>query len=111
MSTIAYKFKSKKIYFNFPEDTCYTGDKTRYMGTVSVTSSGRTCQAWASQSPHGHSTNNKAEEFPDGELPSNYCRSPPDDPESRPWCYTTDPDKRWELCEVHQCETHTEGKT
>ena len=30
------------------------------------------------------------------------CRNP--DGDSGPWCYTTDPDKRWEYCDVPVCE-------
>ena len=31
----------------------------------------------------------------------NYCRNPDNEPEGA-WCYTTDPDVRWEYC---QCTT------
>lgn len=34
-------------------------------------------------------------------LDNNYCRNP--DNERRPWCYTTDPDTRWEYCNVTRC--------
>ncbi|XP_062585892.1 uncharacterized protein LOC134247569 [Saccostrea cucullata] len=63
-----------------------------YLGRINVTVSGRSCQAWASQSPHTHSSSN---------LPENYCRNP--DGEGAPWCYTTDPNKRWELCDIPDC--------
>ena len=32
---------------------------------------------------------------------ANYCRNP--EGEQGPWCYTTDPDKLWEFCDVQQC--------
>ena len=87
-----------------PEDNCFIGHTTRYKGTVSVTESGRTCQEWSAQTPHRHTgLNYLPEHFIEGFLPSNYCRSPPGDPESRPWCYTTDPGKRWEHCDVRKC--------
>jgi integrin beta 3 len=64
-----------------------------YNGKINVTASGRTCQAWASQSPHGHSVGTN--------LPENYCRNP--DGEPSPWCYTTDPSVRYELCDIPDC--------
>jgi hypothetical protein len=70
-----------------------TSDGRNYDGKISVTTSGLTCQAWASQSPHGHSVGT--------DLPENYCRNP--DGEPSPWCYTTDPNKRYELCDIPDC--------
>ena len=35
-------------------------------------------------------------------LQDNYCRNPDDEP-GGPWCYTTDPAKRWEYCDVMNC--------
>ena len=84
-------------------EDCYTGDRTHYQGTVSVTENGKTCQAWSSQYPQDHGYD-KPGDFIDGEVPSNFCRSPLDDTEDRPWCYTTDPDTRWEFCDIHQCQ-------
>jgi hypothetical protein len=34
----------------------------------------------------------------------NYCRNP--DGEPRPWCFTTDPNRRWELCDIPRCRKH-----
>uniref|UniRef100_K1PLE8 Plasminogen n=1 Tax=Magallana gigas TaxID=29159 RepID=K1PLE8_MAGGI len=65
-----------------------------YTGKVHITQSGRTCQAWSSQTPHSHSLTS---------LPENYCRNP--DGEPAPWCYTTDPYKRWEICNISDCGT------
>ena len=60
-----------------------------------MTKNGRTCQAWALDTPHAHSFNH---------LPFNYCRNP--DGESAPWCYTTDPEMRWEKCtQIPRCES------
>ncbi|XP_071178210.1 putative macrophage stimulating 1-like protein [Mytilus edulis] len=33
----------------------------------------------------------------------NYCRNP-DNEEYGPWCYTTNPDVRWEFCDIPYCE-------
>lgn len=65
-----------------------------YTGKVNVTQSGRTCQAWILQTPHNH---------PYTSLPENYCRNPGVTP--NPWCYTTDPNKRWDYCVIPYCVT------
>eukprot|EP00058_Branchiostoma_floridae_P015338 XP_002600826.1 hypothetical protein BRAFLDRAFT_75883 [Branchiostoma floridae] len=64
-----------------------------YRGNVSVTISGKTCQRWGVNFPHEHTY--LPEEYP--ELVENYCRNP-DEGEPGPWCYTTDPNTRWEFC-------------
>merc|ERR1711971_623865 len=61
-----------------------------YTGGQRTTKSGRTCQHWCSTSPHYH-----RQESPD--LKDNFCRNPDNEP-GGPWCYTTDPAKRWEYC-------------
>lgn len=38
-----------------PELYCASGEGSSYRGTIAVTVSGKTCQDWASQSPHNHS--------------------------------------------------------
>ena len=69
-----------------------------YRGYVSVTRSGRQCQMWTAQSPHGHGCT--PEIFPNAGLGEhNYCRNPDSEPEG-PWCYTVDETQRWEYCEV-----------
>ena len=69
---------------------CACADDGRdYRGAVAVTASGRVCQRWASQEPHAH-------DFTD--LEENYCRNPDGEPWA--WCYTTDEDVRWELCDA-----------
>ena len=56
-----------------------------YSGRISVTASGRTCQVWAAQQPHEHSTGTELGE-------RNHCRNPDRD-SGGVWCYTTDQDK------------------
>ncbi|XP_051511661.1 plasminogen isoform X1 [Myxocyprinus asiaticus] len=82
-----------------PEITCVTGEGSSYRGIISVTVSGKTCQNWASESPHKHSRTPK--NYPCKGLEGNYCRNPDD--ERSPWCYTTDPETRWEYCTVPSC--------
>ena len=81
-----------------------------YRGTTASTVSGRTCQRWDSQSPHQH-TFNDLDAFPDSSTDeaANYCRNPDGTPNG-PWCYTTDPQERWEQCAIDFC-THGIGET
>merc|ERR1719333_274311 len=73
--------------------------KRGYIGKTSQTVSGLTCQAWNVQTPHKH-------EF--GRLGDhNHCRNP--DGESGVWCYTTNPEKRWEYCDVRECNSCDKG--
>mmetsp|Transcript_73337 Transcript_73337/g.203492 ORF Transcript_73337/g.203492 Transcript_73337/m.203492 type:complete len:952 (-) Transcript_73337:88-2943(-) len=65
-----------------------------YRGAQTRTQSGRTCQAWAAQEPHEHTTT--PEDYPDADLRENFCRNPEEAPGI--WCFTTDLEKRWELC-------------
>ncbi|XP_049613820.1 plasminogen [Syngnathus scovelli] len=81
------------------ETTCATGEGSAYRGTIAVTESGKTCQSWSSQTPHKH--NRSPENYPCKGLDNNFCRNP--DNERKPWCYTTDPDTRWEYCRVPTC--------
>ncbi|XP_011933445.1 PREDICTED: apolipoprotein(a)-like isoform X2 [Cercocebus atys] len=78
---------------------CYHGDGQSYQGTSSTTVTGRTCQAWSSMEPHQH--NRTTENYPNAGLIRNYCRNP--DPVAAPYCYTMDPNVRWEYCNLTQC--------
>jgi len=78
------------------------------MGTLSTTVNGRTCQAWASSTPHvPNSASQNDTNYPDGSRAAarNYCRNPDSDTSVGPWCYTTDPDVRWETCNLAYCGT------
>jgi len=77
---------------------------TDFTGTLNVTLSGRTCQSWSEQTPHGHNQTNDAD-FPDGSaaLAGNNCRNPNGTRDNGVWCYTTDPDVPWEWCNVTLC--------
>ena len=69
----------------------------RYRGRLATTVGGLPCQGWQSQSPHEHDYT--LEEYDSSGLEGNGCRDP-DGAEGRLWCYTTDPDTRWDYCEV-----------
>eukprot|EP00058_Branchiostoma_floridae_P014957 XP_002600445.1 hypothetical protein BRAFLDRAFT_109205 [Branchiostoma floridae] len=81
------------------QEKCLVGNGASYRGTVSVTKTAKTCQRWDRQSPHQHSR--APHDYPYSGLEGNYCRNP--DGEPGPWCYTTDPGTRWELCTVPPC--------
>jgi len=72
-----------------------------YRGSQTKTVSGRVCQNWASQTPHEHG--NRPSKHPKSDLRSNFCRNP--DGEKTIWCYTTDPNMRWEYCEGVEAES------
>ncbi|XP_056382424.1 prothrombin isoform X1 [Hyla sarda] len=82
---------------------CAEGIGQNYLGTISVTRSGRDCQYWASHFPHRTKINPTT--HPEYNLTENYCRNPDDNPLG-PWCYTKDPEKPREECSVPLC-----GKT
>ena len=81
----------------FPNGTLI-GTGANYRGTRSTTRTGRVCQRWDAQIPHTHSRT--PSNFPNAGLAGhNYCRNPDTDPIG-PFCYTTDPNRRWEYCDV-----------
>jgi len=85
-------------------DNCYyNNQKNSYLGKVSKTATGKTCQKWISQKPHAH-TYNEGCDYTDRTFPENYCRvSNFDAPKYKPWCYTTDKKTRWEECKISSC--------
>ncbi|XP_060559477.1 hepatocyte growth factor-like [Ruditapes philippinarum] len=84
-----------------PNVACYV-ESFQYKGIRNSTINGILCQRWDSQNPHKHFRNNVST-FPEETLQEaeNYCRDP--DGEGTPWCYTIDPNKRWDICEVEKC--------
>ncbi|XP_053151049.1 plasminogen isoform X2 [Hemicordylus capensis] len=82
-----------------PGHQCLVRDGQDYRGNIAVTESGLTCQSWGAQTPHNHART--PENYPCKALDRNYCRNP--DGETAPWCYTTDPNKRWEYCSIPKC--------
>ncbi|XP_070611193.1 hepatocyte growth factor isoform X4 [Erythrolamprus reginae] len=74
---------------------CIVGKGATYKGNISVTKSGIECQAWNSTIPHEHSYRGK-------DLQRNYCRNPRGE-EGGPWCFTSDPKTRHEVCKIPLC--------
>ena len=88
-------------------DETLEGDGAGYKGCQTMTVNGNTCQRWDSNSPHGHSRgfHGPYQSYweglgEDADAAGNYCRNPDGEPSI--WCYTTNPDVRWELCEPVQ---------
>ncbi|XP_078621287.1 uncharacterized protein LOC144887761 [Branchiostoma floridae x Branchiostoma japonicum] len=84
---------------SIPPCTCKEGNGASYRGHKAVTKSGKTCQRWDSQTPHKHTITTA--KYPSSGLEENFCRNPSSS--SGPWCYTTDPKERWELCDIPDC--------
>jgi len=72
---------------------CYTGDGEDYIGLANMGESGRNCMNWVEQGKFkkGHGVGSH-----------NYCRNP--NGRKRPWCFTIDPQKKWEYCTVAECK-------
>ncbi|KAG5846632.1 hypothetical protein ANANG_G00117030 [Anguilla anguilla] len=80
---------------------CKTGNGADYRGPTSMTALGVTCQAWSAMTPHHHSSFTPTT-HPTKGLESNQCRNPDGDGNG-PWCYTTDPNKKWDYCQIPDC--------
>ncbi|CAB4016143.1 Hemicentin-1, partial [Paramuricea clavata] len=78
---------------------CLYLNGSSYHGNISVTSSGIPCQSWTEQCPHRQTMNKTYPELNNAE---NYCRNPQNSGQ-RPWCFTTDRNKRWEYCDIPKC--------
>ena len=79
---------------------------------MNKTRTGKDCQIWSSDYPHGHDYNWVGNH--------NYCRNPVDKwggrihPVSkaaeRAWCYTTDMGTKWEYCDIRDCTDCDQGE-
>ncbi|XP_076102099.1 uncharacterized protein LOC143071583 isoform X2 [Mytilus galloprovincialis] len=82
---------------------CYHNTSTQYFGRLNYTVSGRACQNWSKNSPHV--TIFRPDR--DADKTTNYCRDNSYYKHGTPWCYTEDPDFRWEFCPVFKCNACT----
>jgi len=102
--------KTAIIYFvEWRSDCSKSQFGHEYMGSKRETASGRQCQAWSSDTPHTPSESYVDELFPDGSRAAaeNYCRNPDTNYDDEPWCYTVDPNTRYEYCGVPLCDKGT----
>jgi len=58
---------------------------------------------WGADYPHKSMELTEAEQNKFGVGEHNYCRNPDPVFKSKVWCYTTDPNKEWEYCDVPTC--------
>ncbi|XP_052805094.1 uncharacterized protein LOC128234709 [Mya arenaria] len=89
-----------------PENSNCITDSTNWQGLVNHTETGLKCQRWDVDKPHNH--NYHDETFAGGQNQheaENYCRDPRG--EGNPWCYTTNPNVRWQFCSIPHCNAFT----
>ncbi|KAK7582622.1 hypothetical protein V9T40_014067 [Parthenolecanium corni] len=79
---------------------CIKGRGRFYLGKQNVTKSGILCQRWDAKTPHDYDQPPKV--FPEIQNAENFCRNAGGQ-EKSPWCYTMNPDIRWEVCDIPTC--------
>jgi len=75
-----------------------------YLGHLNTTVSGKLCQRWGVDTPHvRYEAYTNPSLFPEGNLflAENFCRNP--DGYRTFWCYTMDPNVRWDSCNIWRC--------
>ncbi|XP_045153502.1 hepatocyte growth factor-like protein isoform X6 [Echinops telfairi] len=77
---------------------CIMDNGARYRGTVATTTDGLPCQHWRHKFPVDH----KYTPTLRNGLEENFCRNPEGDARG-PWCYTTDPVRRFQSCGIKSC--------
>ncbi|CAG0903001.1 unnamed protein product [Darwinula stevensoni] len=105
---------------NYPE--CLLSEKGKeYVGTMSVTETGKACLSWAEQADdmpwdfymRRHPDSDFSSEYTgydknylflngDAKMHKNYCRNPGPH-RKRPWCFISDVDIKWEYCDIPFC--------
>ena len=91
--------------FDTVEDTgsCVRGDGRGFSGLQTITRSGKSCQLWESNYPHQHPMLPDIYRADLRKPNSHYSCRNPGGIGDRPWCYTLDPDTRWDYCEIPKC--------
>lgn len=87
--------------FIFHVAKCYEERGQYYMGPVNFTKSGLPCQSWSDREPH-FPLRSDPRVYPILAGAGNACRNPGGEA-ALPWCYTANPNIRWEYCPVLPC--------
>jgi len=102
-------FRYQTITCSFCPECRETEEGREYRGKVSKTITGKQCQSWFSNTPHGPDPRFTSDHlFPDGsrKAAKNYCRNPDLSYTEGVWCYTMDPRERWAACYVPLCSKY-----
>ncbi len=98
-------FKNKETTrCKLKEVNTVVGQGRGYRGFLNTTKSGRVCQSWDKSEPHGHNHGFQYET-----IGHNFCRNP-DNSESI-WCYTNDPIKRREYCDIKEANKQQDNES
>ena len=79
------------------DETLYGANGVGYKGCQDHARNGMRCQAWSSQTPHGHWLTDADFDGETMDAASNFCRNP--DHDDTIWCYVDDENTRWEFCD------------
>ena len=98
---------SQRFYISFHYvclDCTNTIGGYEYQGQTNITATGKPCQRWDQQNPHGHGYTDPST-YPDPSIKEaeNYCRNPDLGWAAGTWCYTMDENTRWEHCKIPIC--------
>jgi len=102
------KGKTAWCYTQDP-DCCVSKQCKEFRGNRTQTANGNLCQAWSLDYPHERNAlvkqMVKESKWATKYLQNNFCRNPTN--ATTAWCYTKDPSKRWEYCDIKLCKTGT----
>lgn len=91
------------VFFIEIGDECRTSEiGSEYRGKRDRTRDGIPCQRWDTITPHRPDPKIS---FSGSTLSAqeNFCRNPNSKSNLGPWCYTVDPNVRWEMCDIPFC--------
>ena len=89
------------------DETLYGANGVGYKGCQDHARNGMRCQAWSSQTPHGHWLTDADFDGETMDAASNFCRNP--DHDDTIWCYVDDENTRWEFCDPVSDDEETDA--